>query len=255
MAGYSGGRKVIAPGIAHAQTITTFHNHRFMSHPAARNCNLAGNPLHEEQLAIVGMLHGVTYALNTVIDDDRRLAFVNFGEIRASHAEAVRFVSEYAEIEVAKRFHTVVTSAAGYPLDQTYYQTVKGMVGAMDILAPGGDLFIASECREGLGSPEYRESQERLIALGANGFLEAISRQRYAAIDEWQTQMQTKPQEFGSIGLYADGLSRADHELTGVSRVTALDAAIADSLRRHGTGELAVIPEGPYVIPKAATDK
>ncbi|MDP6343428.1 MAG: lactate racemase domain-containing protein, partial [Alphaproteobacteria bacterium] len=80
MAGYSGGRKVIAPGVAHAETITTFHNARFMSHPRIANCSLDGNPLHEEQLEIVAALGGAL-AVNTVIDEERRLAFVNFGEV------------------------------------------------------------------------------------------------------------------------------------------------------------------------------
>ncbi|MFP6763925.1 MAG: lactate racemase domain-containing protein, partial [Planctomycetaceae bacterium] len=80
MAGYSGGRKVIAPGLAHAETITTFHSSRFMADPAAVNCNFDGNPLHEEQLEIVKLLGGA-HALNTVIDEDRNLSFVNFGEI------------------------------------------------------------------------------------------------------------------------------------------------------------------------------
>ena len=145
MAGYSGGRKVIAPGLAHAETITTFHSARFMADPKAINCNLEGNPLHEEQLEIVRMLGGAL-ALNTVVDEDRRLSFINFGEVVASHAEAVAFVRNYAEVSVKKRFKTVITSAAGYPLDSTYYQTVKGMVGPIDILEPGGRLIIASEC-------------------------------------------------------------------------------------------------------------
>ena len=151
MAGWSGGRKVIAPGVAHKDTITTFHSARFMEHPNATSCNLDGNPLHETQLEIVAMLGGAL-ALNTVIDEERRLSFVNFGEIVASHLDAVRHMREYAEVAVAERFSTVVTSAAGYPLDKTYYQTVKGMVTPMDILAPGGDLIIASSCSEGMGS-------------------------------------------------------------------------------------------------------
>ncbi|MGH8677525.1 MAG: lactate racemase domain-containing protein, partial [Burkholderiales bacterium] len=72
MAGYSGGRKVIAPGIAHKETITTFHNARFMSHPKADNCVLQGNPLHEEQLEIVRML-GRVLAVNVVIDEHRNI--------------------------------------------------------------------------------------------------------------------------------------------------------------------------------------
>ena len=165
MAGWSGGRKVIAPGVAHAETITTFHNAAFMAHPRAANCVLDGNPLHEEQLAIIEMLGGAL-ALNTVIDDRRRLAFVNFGEVVQSHLEAVEFVRQYAAVPVAQRFRTVVTSAAGYPLDKTYYQTVKGMVGPLDILEPGGDLIIASACSEGMGSKHYVEAQRRLVELG-----------------------------------------------------------------------------------------
>ena len=138
MAGYSGGRKVIAPGLAHAETITTFHSARFMADPGAINCNFDGNPLHEEQLEIVRMLGGA-HALNTVIDEERNLSFVNFGEILQSHQQAVEFVRGYCEVSVPRQFQTVITSASGYPLDKTYYQTVKGMVGAMDILAPGGE--------------------------------------------------------------------------------------------------------------------
>jgi len=251
MAGYSGGRKVIAPGVAHAETITTFHNHRFMSHPRAANCVLEGNPLHEEQLAIVDMLGGAL-ALNTVIDDRRRLSFVNFGEVVESHLRAVEHVRRYAEVRVGQRFQTVLTSAAGYPLDKTYYQTVKGMVGPVDILADGGDLVIASECSEGIGSAEYADSQRRFIEQGLEGFLEAISAKEHADIDEWQTQMQTKPQRKARITLYAGGLSEADRALTGVAFTDSLEEAVAESIARHGDQRVAVVPEGPYVIPYPA---
>src|SRR5918992_1918674 len=107
--GCTGGRKVIAPGVAHKDTITTLHSARFMEHPRATSCNLDGNPLHETQLEIVEMLGGAL-ALNTVIDEERRLSFVNFGEIVASHLDAVRHMREYAEVPVAERFSTVVTS-------------------------------------------------------------------------------------------------------------------------------------------------
>ncbi len=93
MAGWSGGRKVIAPGVAHHETIRTFHSARFMEDPLAVQCNLVGNPLHEEQLEIVRML-GEVYALNTVIDEDRDLVCVTFGEIIASHQAAVDFIGD-----------------------------------------------------------------------------------------------------------------------------------------------------------------
>jgi lactate racemase len=248
MAGWSGGRKVIAPGVAHAETITTFHNATFMGHPRAANCVLDGNPLHEEQLAIMEMLGGAL-ALNTVIDESRRLAFVNFGEIVQSHLQAVEFARRYAEMPVRRRFRTVVTSAAGHPLDKTYYQTVKAMVGPLDILEPGGDLIVASACSEGMGSKHYVEAQRRLVDLGADGFASSIQGKGRADIDEWQTQMQLRPMRVGRVQLYTDGLSDLDAALTGVERVTDLGAAVAEGMARHGDAHVAFVPEGPYVVP------
>lgn len=249
MAGYSGGRKVIAPGVAHKDTITTFHSERFMSHPRAANCVLEGNPLHEEQLEIMGML-GPALALNTVIDEHRKLSFVNFGEVVQSHLLAVDFIRRYAVVPVARKFGTVVTSAAGYPLDKTYYQTVKGMVAPIDILAPGGDLVIVSECAEGMGSPEYVEAQQRLLGLGPDGFIADISAKRYADIDEWQTQMQLKPMRSGSVHLYSEGLDADAWRLTCVHRIDSVPEAIRASVLRSGDAHIAVIPEGPYVVPE-----
>jgi nickel-dependent lactate racemase len=248
MAGYSGGRKVIAPGLAHAETITTFHSARFMADPKSVNCNFKGNPLHEEQLEIVRMLGGAL-ALNTVVDEDRRLSFINFGEIVASHAEAVAFVRNYAEVSVKHRFRTVVTSAAGYPLDRTYYQTVKGMVGPIDILEPGGRLIVASECSEGLGSSEFVGAQRRLIQLGSDEFLRRILLKSHADIDEWQTQMQLKPMAVGTLQLYSTGLSPAQQSLTGVESVQSVRSAVLESIAASGDSAVAVIPEGPYVVP------
>ena len=248
MAGYSGGRKVIAPGVAHKDTITTFHSARFMANPAAANCALESNPLHEEQLEIVKMLGGA-YALNTVIDEARRLSFVNFGEIVESHMQAVGEVRAFAEVPVAERYKTVLTTAAGYPLDKTYYQTVKGMVGPIDILEPGGDLIIASACSEGMGSDEFVASQRRLVEQGPDGFLDAISKKRFADIDEWQSQMQLKPMKLGSVHLYTGGLSASDRALTGVLEAESIQRAVEASVAASGDRRVAVIPEGPYVVP------
>lgn len=249
MAGWSGGRKVIAPGVAHHTTIRTFHSARFMEDPGARSCNLDANPLHEEQLEIVRMLGGGILALNTVIDEDRNLVFASFGDIVESHQSAVDFVRRATAVPVTRRFKTVVTSAAGYPLDTTYYQTVKGMVTPIDILEPGGDLIIVSECSEGVGSPEFRSAQERLVALGPQAFLETLTQKNLADIDEWQTEMQLKPMRIGRIALYAPALAATDHAVTGVDEVTDLAAEITTSIARHGNAEIAVVPEGPYLVP------
>jgi nickel-dependent lactate racemase len=249
MAGWSGGRKVIAPGVAHHETIRTFHSARFMEDPLAVQCNLIGNPLHEEQLEIVRML-GEVYALNTVLDEDRDLVCVTFGEIIASHQAAVDFVSAATQIPLDRKFSTVVTSSAGYPLDKTYYQTIKGMVTPLDILKPGGTLIIASECSEGFGSAEFREAQAKLIELGPERFLATLTAKSLAEVDEWQTEMQLKPMRLGKIELYTTGLSGEDRRLTGVSTIDDIQTAIARSIKNSGDHAVAIIPEGPYVVPR-----
>ena len=102
MAGWSGGRKVVVPGVAGQKTIRTFHSARFMEDPLAIQCDLVGNPLHEEQLEIVRMV-GEVYALSTVVDDRRNLVFVSFGEILSSHLAAVDFVTKMTRVPVSRR--------------------------------------------------------------------------------------------------------------------------------------------------------
>ena len=248
MAGWSGGRKVVAPGVAGHEMIRTFHSARFMEDPLAVQCNLLGNPLHEEQLEIVRKI-GAIYALNAVLDEERDLVCVTFGEIIASHLAAVAFVSEATQIGISRKFNTIVTSSAGYPLDKTYYQTIKGMVTAIDILEPGGTLIIASECSEGFGSREFREAQSRLVELGSERFLATLTAKSLAEIDEWQTEMQLKPMRVGRIQLYTTGLDAEERRITGVELVPSVDQAIAASVASHGDPAVAIIPEGPYVIP------
>jgi nickel-dependent lactate racemase len=248
MAGYSGGRKVVAPGIAYQDTILMFHTARVLEHPRAANCVIRGNPLHEAQIEIVQAVGGIV-SLNVVIDEERRIGFVNFGEIESSHLQAVEFMRRHAEVRVERRFKTILTTSAGYPLDKTYYQTVKGMVGVMDILEPGGTIIIASECSEGLGSPEFVEAQRFLCRSGPERFMSVIEGREKALVDEWETEMLLKPLRIGSIQLYS-GLGPSELEDVFVEPVSSVEAAVAESARRHGDKVVAVVPEGPYVIPK-----
>lgn len=256
MAGWSGGRKVIAPGIAHADTIRTLHSARFIEDPLTRECNLEGNPLHDEQLEIVDMVrtHSDTeiYALNTVIDEERRLGFVNFGEIKRSHADAVAFAQRYCSVPVSERFDLVITSAAGFPLDLTYYQTIKGFVTPLDILADEATLLVASECAEGFGSDSFRRSQRQLLAEGSSAFLRRITAKRFADIDEWETEMQLKATRATTVKLYSEGLQDEDRDLTGVEMLESLQAAVDAHLASNSRAKVAVIPEGPYVVPRYA---
>ncbi len=248
MAGYSGGRKLLAPGVAHADTITAFHHARLLEHPRAANTVLDGNPLHDELLQFAAMA-GPVYAVNTVLDEQRRVAAVNFGALLASHDQAVACMRQYAERRIERPCGVVLTSAAGFPLDLTYYQTVKGMVGALGALRPGGHLFIVSACAEGLGSPAFRDAQRRLVRDGTDAFLACLQSLPRAPVDAWQTEMLCKALRHATVHLYSADLPESDWPDTGVRRVIDLEHELAAAVRASDDHSLAVIPEGPYVIP------
>jgi nickel-dependent lactate racemase len=248
MAGYSGGRKLLAPGIAHADTITSFHHARLVEHPDATSARIDGNPLHDELLQIAAMA-GRVFAVNTVLDEERRVTAINFGGLLESHAAAVECVRPYAERRMARRYGVVLTSSAGFPLDLTYYQTVKGMVAALGALRPGGKLFIVSECAEGLGSAEFRAAQRQLVCDGAEKFMQHLLALPRAPVDAWQTEMLCKALRHGEVHLCSPGLPASDWPDTAVHRARDLDRELAAAVAASGENALAVIPEGPYVIP------
>ena len=219
-----------------------------MENPNAKSCNLNHNPLHQDQIEIVKMI-GKIYAINCVIDENRNLSYINFGEIIASHMKAVDFISEFAKVKCNIKYNTIVTSAAGAPLDGNFYQTVKGMVTPLDILKEGGDLIIVAECSEGLGSEEFIQSQKKLLRFGPNEFLKHILKKDFAAIDEWQTEMEIKSLKKGNIYLFSEGLSEEEKKYTGVNITYNLTKTINDSVKKHNNNNIAIIPEGPYVIP------
>ena len=163
--------------------------------------------------------------------------------------KAVNFISSFAKVKCKTSYNTLVTSAAGAPLDGTFYQTVKGMVTPLEILNKGGDLIITYECSEGLGSKEFILSQKDLLKKGPKKFLENILKKDFAAIDEWQTEMEIKSLMKGNIYLFSEGLSEEDKIYTGVNITNDITKTIDESIKRHSNNKVAIIPEGPYIIP------
>ncbi len=156
---------------------------------------------------------------------------------------------KYAEVSVPRRFKTIITTSAGYPLDKTYYQTVKGMVGVIDILEPGGTIIIAGECSEGMGSQEFVDAQRLLGRVGPKRFMTILEGRDKALVDEWQTEMLLKALRVGTIQLFTTKLSKEDLEDVYVESVFSVEEAIMTSVKAHGDKEIAIVPEGPYVIP------
>lgn len=141
----------------------------------------------------------------------------------------------------------VVTSGAGYPLDTTFYQAVKGMVGAMSVVKPGGTIIIAACCTEGIGSPEFSGLFDDNPTL--ESFVTRITETDYFVMDQWQMEELAKVRRKARVKMVSHGLPRATLDRLFVESAASVEAAVADSLAEYGpAATIAVIPKGPYVL-------
>jgi lactate racemase len=246
MAGFSGGRKLICPGIAALETVKAWHSPAFLEHPNADCGILIGNPVHEENTWIARHT-GCDFIVNVVIDAQRRpLKFVA-GDMVAAFEQGVEFVRKVVTDCVSEPVDVVVTSAAGYPLDTTFYQSVKGMTGALPIVKQGGTIIIAASLSEGIGSPEFEQLFHEHATL--EGFVERILGRDYFVMDQWQLEELAKVRRKARVKMVSTGLPAAALNRMFVESAASVEAALAESLAEYGdTATVAVIPKGPYVL-------
>ncbi len=247
MAGYSGGRKVICPGIAALETVKIWHGPKFLEHPKADCGFLDGNPVHEENTRIAWMA-GCDFILNVCIDGKRQITWVGAGHMEHAWREGVEFVENVVRVPVAELADVVVTSAAGYPLDTTWYQAIKGLTGALPIVKQGGTIIIAASLTEGLGSPEFQS----LVADNPDldVFMKRIMGKDYFVMDQWQLEEFVKVFKRCKVKVVSHGLSTETLTKCHVEHVATVEKAVEDSLNEYGpTARVAVIPKGPYVLP------
>ena len=136
-AGFSGGPKLVAPGLAGFDTIMELHSAPLIAHPRATWGITRGNPIHDS-IREVAALSGVDFSLDVTLNRDHEITSVHAGEIFESHGSACRFAKRTAMQPVARPFDVVVTTNSGYPLDLNLYQSVKGMSAAARVVRPGG---------------------------------------------------------------------------------------------------------------------
>jgi len=259
MAGYSGGRKAILPGLADLASIQRFHGPGFLESPQAASGVLEGNPCHQEARE-AAHIAGADFTLNVCLDLERRLTGIFAGELEAAFAAAVACVDGTCRAEADRPADIVVTSAGGYPLDKTFYQTVKGMVAAMPVVRPGGAILIASACSEGIGNPEYADLMLRYDGRHAD-FIRDITARDEVVQDQWEFEEQCKVLAHVGVhgllvctdGLPTETLRRLSvtpaADLCGASDPERqLQGALDALLARQPRQRVLAIPEGPYVL-------
>jgi len=246
MAGYSGGRKLICPGLAALPTVRAWHSPRFLEHPNARSGVLVGNPVHEENTWIAQRA-GCDFSINVVLDEKRRIVHVVAGEMVAAFEAGTRFVDSMVRDYLPQPADIVITTGAGYPLDATFYQSIKGMVAAEPVVKPGGTVILAAEISEGIGSPEFVQIFRENRSL--DEFMHRIMETDYFRMDQWQLEEMAKVSRKARIVVVTGGLTPEQLKELFVESAPSVEAAVAEALSQYGSeASIAVLPKGPYLI-------
>ncbi|MCH7987619.1 MAG: nickel-dependent lactate racemase [Planctomycetes bacterium] len=247
MAGYSGGRKLICPGISALETVKIWHGPDFLEHPRADYGMLAGNPVHEENTAIAKMA-GCDFIVNVTLDEKRHVTSIVAGDMEQAFQKGVEFIEAVVKAEVSQPCDVVVTSSAGYPLDTTFYQSIKGLTGVLPIVKEGGTIIIAAGLTEGIGSPEFQQLFQENETLDI--FMERILGKDYFVMDQWQLEELAKVCRKAKVKYVSDGLSAETLKTLFVEPVSSVEQAVSEALQEYGaSARIAVIPKGPYVMP------
>lgn len=158
IAGYSGGRKSLVPGVAGFRT-TTF-NHRMIFDPNCRAGKLDGNPAHEDLLEACRLAEP-DFIVNLVLSPEGGLIRVVAGHYDLAHREGCREVDRMLAVEIDEPYDVVVASAGGYPLDIDLRQAHKGLENACQALRPGGSILFYAECPNGAGIRSFEDYMRR----------------------------------------------------------------------------------------------
>jgi nickel-dependent lactate racemase len=249
-AGFSGGPKMVAPGLAGLETVLALHDARRIGDPRATWGVTDGNPVHDAVRAIAAAT-GVHFALDVLLNDEQRITQAFGGELFAMHAAARREARREAMRPVDSRFDIVVTTNSGYPLDQNLYQAVKGMSAGATVAKPGGTIICAAECRDGL--PDHG-SYGRLLAARDDpaALLEMIASAPETVPDQWQVQIQARIQVDHEVLLRTDGLSAAQVRAAHLTPIDDIAELIERRLAADPAATVCVLPQGPQTIPYVA---
>lgn len=275
MAGFSGGRKSICPGLIGEESTYVFHGANMLASPMASDLSLNGNPCHEEALEIAQKV-GTDYIINVTLDRNFKLTGVFAGDLIKAHEQAVNRVKQYTGLPIKQEFDIVVTYA-GY-VGINHYQAAKVGVNAANILKTGGSLIVVANNTDAdpVGSPNYRTMIHLLKMNGAEEFNRLLLSPDWSFVPEqWQVQMWTRL--FNKIPptnfiYYSPQLTADDYRIlpgqdgncylpeeeryhgTFITISKVIESALQNQLagfyqQNQHEARIAILADGPYGVP------
>lgn len=246
-AGFSGGPKMVTPGLAGLATTLVLHDAAHIGHPAARWGTIDGNPIQDDIRAIVRRV-GVDFAFDVTLTGQKELSAAFAGELFEEHAAGCKVSKREAMRALDAPFDMVLTTNSGFPLDQNLYQSIKGMSAAANVVKDGGIILAAAECRDGI--PNHGKFAELLSRRASpEALLQMVCEPGFVEPDQWQVQVQSMIQAKARVAMYSDGLDDATLRRAHLEKCSDIEAFVHEGLEEMGAeATLGVLPHGPQTI-------
>ena len=250
-AGFSGGPKMVAPGLAGLETVLVLHDAVRIAHPNATWGVTEGNPIHDDVREIARMI-GVHFAVDVTLNRAQKITAVFAGDLFAEHRAACEAAKRDAMQPVDSPFDVVLTTNSGFPLDQNLYQAVKGMSAAAKVVKRGGTIVCAAECSDGL--PSHGSYGDVLASQPSpEKLLEMICAPGYSRPDQWQVQIQAQIQTKARVLVKTSGLGPHALRRAHLAPIEDVSGSVKAALEEAGPGAtLCALPQGPQTIPYIA---
>jgi len=246
--GFSGGPKMVAPGLAGLATVLVLHNAQCIGHHNATWGITEGNPIHDD-VRDIERTTGVHSLVELTLNREQRMTDVFAGDLFEEHRHACAAAKRDAMQPVESPFDVVFTTNSGYPLDQNLYQAVKGLSAAAQVVKPGGTIVCAAECRDGL--PSHGSYGQVLASQPTpRALLDMITAPGYSAPDQWQVQIQAQIQMKARVMIKTGCLTPEAVRAAHLEPIEEVAAAVNRVMRAGGSdARLCVLPQGPQTIP------
>ncbi len=245
-AGFSGGRKSIAPGVFSVRSAYKNHGYAMLEHPGVRAGNLEGNPIHLDMVEQAKMAR-LDFIVNVLLNKKREITHVVAGDPFQAHEQGCRIESEMVGVEVPCPVDISITTNSGAPLDLDLYQTCKGIDTAAQITRPGGIIITVSACSAGLGPESFRELHAS--ASSPEEVLREIKRKEPIGV-QWENQILARTQLKNTVYLMS-GLEDSVVRDMMMTPVCSVEEGLGKAFKALGKeAKIGVIPDGPLVLPR-----
>ena len=253
MAGFGGGRKSILPGISGRETIMKNHNLALNpgfgsgSNPNVRSANMnASNPVHADMMEACSMVNPA-FLLNVVVNDEQEIIAAFAGNWVTAHRAACDLIDEMYGVPVKEKTPLVIASAGGYPKDLNFYQTIKTLSNALEVVADGGTIILVTKSEEGFGS---EDTQRQIAGLSTMADREKDLRENFSIGAFIGYLFAESAEKYRMIAV--TDMAQEDFGTARIHVVKTLDEALELSRKLNGGRDLraTLLPHGANTLPK-----